>query len=62
MQDLGAKNAVGVLQPTSWQPISGAVLIGAISAAMVGSIFSSDSWNNVTFIAGEIKTLNAILV
>ncbi len=28
---------------------------GAIAAAMVGSIFSSDSWNNVTFIAGEIK-------
>lgn len=29
--------------------------IGAIAAAMVGSIFSSDAWNNVTFIAGEIK-------
>lgn len=28
---------------------------GAIAASMVGSIFSSDSWNNVTFIAGEIK-------
>src|SRR3954471_12978388 len=28
---------------------------GAIAAAMVGSVFSSDSWNNVTFIAGEIK-------
>jgi APA family basic amino acid/polyamine antiporter len=55
VQDLGSKNAAGILQPTSWQPISGAVLIGAISAAMVGSIFSSDSWNNVTFIAGEIK-------
>jgi basic amino acid/polyamine antiporter, APA family len=38
-----------------WLPISGTVLIGAIAAAMVGSIFSSDSWNNVTFIAGEIK-------
>lgn len=38
-----------------WAPISGTVLIGAIAAAMVGSIFSSDSWNNVTFIAGEIK-------
>jgi Amino acid transporters len=38
-----------------WNPISGTVLIGAIAAAMVGSIFSSDSWNNVTFIAGEIK-------
>lgn len=28
---------------------------GSIAAAMVGSIFSSDSWHNVTFIAGEIK-------
>jgi APA family basic amino acid/polyamine antiporter len=32
-----------------------AAALGAIAAAMVGSIFSSDSWNNVTFIAGEIK-------
>ncbi len=29
--------------------------LGAVAAAMVGSIFSSDSWNNVTFIAGEIR-------
>lgn len=29
--------------------------LGAIAAAMVGSIFSSDAWNSVTFIAGEIK-------
>jgi basic amino acid/polyamine antiporter, APA family len=29
--------------------------IGAVAAAMVGSIFSSDAWNNVTFIAAEIK-------
>lgn len=28
---------------------------GAVAAAMVGSVFSSDAWNNVTFIAGEIK-------
>ncbi len=39
----------------AWFPISGAVLVGAIAASMVGSLFSSDSWNNVTFIAGEIK-------
>jgi APA family basic amino acid/polyamine antiporter len=32
-----------------------AAALGAIAAAMVGSIFSSDSWNNVTFIAGEIR-------
>lgn len=31
------------------------VALGAIAVAMVGSIFSSDAWNNVTFIAGEIK-------
>ena len=36
-------------------PISGALLMGALAAAMVGSVFSSDAWNNVTFIAGEIK-------
>jgi len=49
-------NAEGKLLPAGeWLPISGTVLIGAIAAAMVGSIFSSDSWNNVTFIAGEIK-------
>jgi basic amino acid/polyamine antiporter, APA family len=30
-------------------------MVGAIAASMSGSIFSSDAWNNVTFIAGEIK-------
>jgi len=29
--------------------------LGALAAAMVGSIFSSDAWNNITFIAGEVK-------
>jgi APA family basic amino acid/polyamine antiporter len=29
--------------------------LGAIAASLVGSIFSSDAWNNVTFIAGEMK-------
>lgn len=49
------KDTTGVVQQNSWLPISGTVLIGAIAASMVGSIFSSDAWNNVTFIAGEIK-------
>ena len=40
---------------TTWQDISGVTLLGAIAAAMVGSVFSSDAWNNVTFVAGEIK-------
>ncbi|HVW97928.1 MAG TPA: amino acid permease [Mucilaginibacter sp.] len=29
--------------------------MGAIAAAMVGSIFSSDAWNSVTFVAGEMR-------
>jgi APA family basic amino acid/polyamine antiporter len=35
--------------------VLGTAMLGAIAAAMVGSIFSSDAWNNVTFIAGEVK-------
>ena len=35
--------------------VTGSAILGAIAASMVGSIFSSDAWNNVTFIAGEIK-------
>jgi APA family basic amino acid/polyamine antiporter len=38
-----------------WIPLTGFVALGAIASAMVGSIFSSDAWNNVTFIAGEVK-------
>ena len=55
MQDPGTTGFSGGLLPTTWHPISGSVLLGAIAVAMVGSIFSSDAWNNVTFIAGEIK-------
>ncbi|MBS1927914.1 MAG: amino acid permease [Ferruginibacter sp.] len=36
-------------------PVLGSAALGAIAASMVGSIFSSDAWNNVTFIAGEVK-------
>ena len=39
----------------SWINIGGTTLMAGISAAMVGSVFSSDAWNGVTFIAGEIK-------
>jgi APA family basic amino acid/polyamine antiporter len=39
----------------SMEPLLNGAMLGAIAAAMVGSIFSSDAWNNVTFIAGEIK-------
>ncbi|HQW55219.1 MAG TPA: amino acid permease [Saprospiraceae bacterium] len=40
---------------TSFQSISGMALVMALGASMVGTLFSSDAWNNVTFIAGEIK-------
>lgn len=36
-------------------PLLGLAIFGAIAASMTGSIFSSDAWNNVTFIAGEMK-------
>lgn len=35
--------------------ITGISMFTVLSAAMVGSIFSSDAWNNITFIAGEVK-------
>ena len=54
-QDLGTINGNGQKVPSGWTNISGVALLGAIAAAMVGSVFSSDAWNNVTFVAGEIK-------
>ena len=36
-------------------PIAGIALMLAFGTSMVGSLFSADAWNNVTFIAGEIK-------
>jgi APA family basic amino acid/polyamine antiporter len=36
-------------------PISGFELISIMGVAMIGSLFSSDAWNNVTFIASEVK-------
>jgi basic amino acid/polyamine antiporter, APA family len=53
MQDLGVGGAGK--EPTGWTEIGGIALLGAIAASMTGSLFSSDAWNNVTFIAGEIK-------
>ena len=32
-----------------------AAALGAVAAAMVGSVFSCDCWNSVTFIGGEMK-------
>jgi basic amino acid/polyamine antiporter, APA family len=30
-------------------------IAGLVAAAMVGSLFSADAWNNITFIAGEVE-------
>ena len=43
------------LKQTEWKRISGATVLGGIAAAMVGSVFSSVAWENVTFISGEIE-------
>ena len=39
----------------SHELLQGKTLVLAIGTAMVGALFSSDAWNNVTFIAAEIK-------
>ncbi|WP_341841064.1 APC family permease [Chitinophaga caseinilytica] len=36
--------------------LGGMAFLGAIAVSMKGTLFSSDAWNNVTFIAGEIKS------
>jgi APA family basic amino acid/polyamine antiporter len=48
--DPGTMNTSGTITP-----LAGMAVVTALGAAMVGSLFSSDAWNNVTFIAGEIK-------
>ncbi|HRR94320.1 MAG TPA: amino acid permease [Bacteroidales bacterium] len=35
-------------------PISGFILVAAVGMALVGSLFASDAWYNITFISGEV--------
>jgi basic amino acid/polyamine antiporter, APA family len=37
-------------------PAAGLAAAMVVSGAMVGSLFSADAWNNVTFIAGEVRS------
>lgn len=53
-QDFG-RDTGNTLEPTSWKSITGITLLGGIAAAMVGSVFSSVAWENVTFMSGEIE-------
>ena len=43
------------LVPSGWESIGSVTLLGGIAAAMVGSVFSSVAWENVTFMSGEIE-------
>ncbi|MBJ6109293.1 amino acid permease [Hymenobacter sp. BT523] len=52
--------APGVNAPTL--PISGGALVIAIGMAMTGSLFSSDSWNNIGFAGEEIQNPERTLV
>jgi APA family basic amino acid/polyamine antiporter len=64
-KDYFAQNFSNMWESSQWlqntdktwtlQSISGMGLILALGTAIIGSLFSSDAWNNVTFIAGEIK-------
>ena len=42
----------------SISPLSGMMLLSAIGVAMVGSLFSADAWNNITFTAEEVTNPN----
>ena len=35
-------------------PVTGLLLVAAIGTALVGALFSSDAWYNVTYISGEV--------
>jgi APA family basic amino acid/polyamine antiporter len=49
------KTSVSDSGQVNFSPLSNGALVGALGATIIYSLFSSDAWNNVTFIAGEIK-------
>ena len=53
-QDFGTEDG-NSLASSGWKSIGGITLLGGIAAAMVGSVFSSVAWENVTFMSGEIE-------
>lgn len=48
-------DAKGDFLQSDWESISGMAIMGGVAAAMVGSVFSSVAWENVTFVAGEME-------
>ncbi len=55
MDAWGAKSLSTAAGSIHHEYLFGAALIPALCAALVGSLFSSDAWNSVTFIAGEMR-------
>lgn len=60
--EIWAANWSSAWDKIQWVPQTGdyvevgtTALFAGILSAMVGSLFSSDAWNNVTFIAGEMR-------
>lgn len=58
---MGSRGFAAFQAPDFWtpmvhgQPLGAWGLLTALGVAMVGSLFSSDAWNNITFTAAEIK-------
>jgi basic amino acid/polyamine antiporter, APA family len=58
----GKSNFNGLWQPQGYTPVAPGItpgtgfgLLAALCIAQVGSLFSADGWNNITFTAGEVK-------
>jgi APA family basic amino acid/polyamine antiporter len=50
---LAGRNAGAALHT---EPFFGKTSLGVLGPAMVGALFASDAWNNVTFTAGEVRS------
>jgi len=58
----GKSNFTDLWRPRGYTPVAPGItpvtafgLLAALCIAQVGSLFSSDGWNNITFTAGEVK-------
>ncbi|RYD82469.1 MAG: amino acid permease [Sphingobacteriales bacterium] len=51
----GSGNTANFSAPASATDSMTSGMIGIFFAAMVGSLFSADAWNNITFTAGEVQ-------
>jgi basic amino acid/polyamine antiporter, APA family len=50
----GTRAVAGAGGTVTREPLMGLAMLAAIGISMVGSLFSSDAWNNITFTAGEV--------